>query len=180
MHRSICLSSLLLLFLSGFCSAAFAGSWEPVDGPYSHEAGRTISRWIENQVPYEAIAPSTEWPESGLYKNLFQGTLIWAFAYGSSFDAGDFLKHFSNRDNSVTIMHLTNGGLILATHSGFFMISKDGRRPENSISSKKSPFTGPRERWFASAFNDRSEISFYFSEVGPFIDCVDSAQTIMK
>lgn len=167
MSRFALLSILLLGLLAGSCSISFAGSWEPVDGPYSREAALAITHWIEKQVPFEAKAPSPGCQEYLLYRNLFKGALIWAYTYGSSFSADDFLRHFSNRDDSLAILRLDNGGLLLSSQHGCFKISRDRRRPEASIDSEVQPSSGPRDRWFVSAFNDRSEISFYFSEVGP-------------
>ncbi len=163
--RYLCL--LLWFLLSGCCAVGFAEPWQPVDGPYSREAARAIYHWIESRVPLDAKVPSPDFQEYLLYRNLFKGALIWAYSYGSSFDADDFLRHFSNRDDSLKVHRLQNGGLLLISQQGCFKISKDCRRPENTIDSKAGPSSGPRERWFVSAYNNRSEISFYFSQVGP-------------
>ncbi len=161
-----CLLSILILFIT-ITAPACAGSWVPVDGPCSAEAEQTLFHWVQQQIATGNITPSSKCHDARILRNLIRGTLVWAYTYGCSFDAETFLHHFANRDDSVKYLQLQNGGLIFILESCNLKISRDNCGPENRISDGKGSET-LRERWYASAFNNEVEISFYFSAVGPY------------
>ena len=162
-----CLLTILILLITSAPSAG-ATSWAPVDGPYSAEAELALYRWIQQQVALGTIEPSPGSRDIKLLRNLIRGTLVWAYSYGSSFNTEAFLHHFANRDNAVRYLKLQNGGLIFVLDSCNFKISWDDAGPESHIAENGETSGHLRERWYASAFNNNTEISFYFSAVGPY------------
>lgn len=169
MRRVFCLCLVLGVFLLGTCSVVSAESWEPVDGPFNSEAARSLSEWINSNLHSTGNDRSVNAHDIRIIKNLVKGTLIWAYSYGSTFNQHDFLLHFSQKDESVQLMSLHNGGMLFVLNTVCFKISRDNSSPEGRVYPQDQTDPHSRDRWFASIFNGSSEISFYFSAVGPFL-----------
>lgn len=169
MCRIVCLWFLLGQLIFASCSVAGTGSWEPVDGPYDREAARSLYEWIDNNIQHsQTLSPSDNNRDVSLLKKLVKGTLIWAYSYGSIFDGHDFLLHFSAKDESVEMLPLHDGGLLFMLENGCLKISRDRSSPEDRIFPEENKPLHLRSRWYATVFNNLSEVTFYFSAVGPF------------
>lgn len=167
MYRLLYLCLLLIQLCLAPCAVAAPKSWEVVDGPYSLAAASSLYDWIDSQSWGNPSAPISHRDRDLLY-NLVKGSLIWAFSYGNSFDSHDFLLHFANKDATIKLSPLENGGLLFTLETAFFKISQDRRSAESIVFPENDKSLYPRERWFASICNSSSEIMFYFSAVGPF------------
>lgn len=146
---------------------AATAPWEPVAEPYSVDAATTINRWIDTHLYAKTQSPSANARDNILMKRLVKGTLIWAYCYGNSFDANNFLLLFSGKDESFQLLPLHNGGLLFMLNSGCLKISRDRSSPEDRIFPEDDKPLYPRNRWYATIFNTSTEITFYFSAVGP-------------
>lgn len=164
----------LMLSLHISCAAAGTEPWTPAEGPYSDEAASCIYGWIYHNVPSDELPDSTNYRNIRLVKKLVNGTLIWAYSNGNSFDAEAFLQHFSNRNDSVKLLRLQDGGLLFVLDPCCLKISRDTSSPQGRITPGCQSPPYPPHQWYATLFNETSEVTFYFSAVGPFSAGLDA------
>lgn len=163
--RYVVLLCLLLVF--GFpCQAEAEEAWRPRRASFSKGASSTLDNWINQHVPLESSPYSVTNCNIRLIKRLVRGTLIWAYSHGNNFNADMFLESFTNKDDSLTVAPMANGGLIFWLNNACLKISIH-EIPTTARSDSTEAIT-PSGKWYAALFANGQDTMFYFSGVSPF------------